>query len=176
MSDKTTKTTTKKTKVIGNESYINSSTGEIVDMQVIEVEDRDFNFHKIWLGHVIQALDLVGNKKIKVITHILDNLTRDNIYLGTQRQIAERAGVSVKTVNVTIKSLIESNFLKIETQGAYRINPDVIFSGRMDRRLNILYKYYQIGNDNKKSHPEQSEQLDGQIDIDNIDSNDDNVK
>ncbi|HDR8306450.1 TPA: replication/maintenance protein RepL, partial [Bacillus cereus] len=30
-------------------------------MNVINVEERDANFHKLWLGHIIQSLDLIGN-------------------------------------------------------------------------------------------------------------------
>lgn len=168
MSDRKVKKTVKKTKVVGQESYVNSATGEVVDMQVIQIEDRDFNFHKLWLGHIIQSLELVGNQKIKVITHILDNMTRDNIYLGTQRQIAERSKVSVKTVNITLKSLVESDFLRVETQGAYRINPNIMFKGGMNNRLNILYKYRQLDRQEKSPSEQQSEQLEGQIDIDNL--------
>ena len=43
-------TTRKKVKVIGTETYINQQTGELQEMQVIDIEERDANFHKLWLG------------------------------------------------------------------------------------------------------------------------------
>ena len=44
-------TTRKKVKVIGTETYIKQDTGEIAEMQVVKIEERDANFHKLWLGH-----------------------------------------------------------------------------------------------------------------------------
>ena len=56
--------TRKKVKVVGVERYINQSDGSIAEMQVIEIEERDANFHKLWLGHIIQSIDLIGNQKL----------------------------------------------------------------------------------------------------------------
>ena len=46
-------TTRKKVKVIGTETYIKQSTGEIEEMQVMKIEERDANFHKLWLEHIL---------------------------------------------------------------------------------------------------------------------------
>ena len=37
-------TTRKKVKVIGTETYIKQDTGEIAEMQVVKIEERDANF------------------------------------------------------------------------------------------------------------------------------------
>ena len=55
-------TTRKKVKVVGTETYINQQTGELQEMQVIDIEERDANFHKLWLGHILQSIDLIGNR------------------------------------------------------------------------------------------------------------------
>ena len=75
MPRKTAKTHKKKVKVIGSEEYINSRTGEVETFNVIRIEDRDFNFHKIWLAHVLDAIDELGNAKIKVLTYLLEEQT-----------------------------------------------------------------------------------------------------
>ena len=59
-------TTRKKVKVIGTETYIKQDTGEIAEMQVVKIEERDANFHKLWLGHILQSIDLIGNQKTKL--------------------------------------------------------------------------------------------------------------
>ena len=51
------RTTSKKVKVIGKEQYINANTGQLEDFQVVSLQDRDFNFHKLWLAHIINSLD-----------------------------------------------------------------------------------------------------------------------
>ena len=135
-------TTRKKVKVIGTETYINSATGEVSEMQVMSIEERDANFHKLWLGHVLQSIDLIGNQKTKLAFWIIDNLDSENKLVMTQRQIAKKSGMSLQTVARTISSLIDSNFLIKINGGAYRVNPDVVFKGGKNARMNVLLKYY----------------------------------
>ena len=132
---------TKKVKVIGTRKYINQDSGEIEDFQVVNIEERDFNFHKIWLNHIINSLDLIGNQKTRLAFWIVDNLDKENKLTMTYRQISEKSGISYQTVSRTMKSLIESNFLQQINQGAYRINPNIIFKGTRSGRLNVLYQY-----------------------------------
>ena len=62
----------------------------------------------------------------------------------TYRQIADKSNISLDTVRVTMRSLMDSNFLERINQGAYRVNPDVIFKGGKTDRLNVLYQYQDI--------------------------------
>lgn len=134
-------TTRRKVKVIGTETYINQSTGELNQMQVIDIEERDANFHKLWLGHILQTMDLIGNQKTKLAFWILDNLNVENQLIMTYRQIVEKSGISYDTVSRTMKALIDANFLIQINRGAYRVNPDVIFKGGKTARMNVLIKY-----------------------------------
>ena len=59
----------------------------------------------------------------------------------TQRQIADKSGISIQTVSRTLQSLIDSNFLQRINQGAYRVNPDVLFKGGKNARMNVLLQY-----------------------------------
>lgn len=134
-------TTRKKVKVIGHETYIKQETGELAEMQVVQIEERDANFHKLWLGHILQSIDLIGNQKTKLAFWILDNLNSENQLIMTQRKIAEKSGISYQTVSLTLKALTESNFLIKINSGAYRVNPDVLFKGGKNDRLNVLLQY-----------------------------------
>jgi hypothetical protein len=136
--------TTKKVKVIGTETYINQRTGELQDMQVVSIEDRDFNFHKIWLEHIIQSIDMIGNQKMRLAFWMLDHMNVDNQITMTQRQMSEKSGISLSTVQETIKTLIGSNFLVKYNWGVYQVNPDVIFKGGKQSRMNILFEYKRI--------------------------------
>jgi len=133
--------TRKKIKVVGTETYINQQTGEIQEMQVISVEERDANFHKVWLGHIVQALDMLGNKKIKVLNYILQNLTEENLFIMTQRQLAKNLEISLDTVMSTMRILQDADFLTLVQSGVYRVSPNAIFKGGKTNRLNVLYKY-----------------------------------
>lgn len=134
-------TTTKKVKVVGTKQYVDSLTGEVETMQVISIEERDFNFHKIWLKSILSTFDLIGNKKVKLAMWIIDHLDSENKLIGTQRAIATQAGCSLSTVSETMKSLQEADFLQKINSGAYRINPDIIFKGSRTDRMNVLFEY-----------------------------------
>ena len=43
--------TTKKQKFVGYKILVDPETGETYPMQMNVMEDRDFNFHKVWLQH-----------------------------------------------------------------------------------------------------------------------------
>ncbi len=90
----------------------------------------------------MQTLDIIGNQKIRVVNYILENINSENLFVGTQRAIAENIEASTKTVNVTIKALIDSDFMTFVQDGVYRVNPNVIFKGSKNKRMNILYKYH----------------------------------
>ena len=137
-------TTRRKMKIIGTEQYINAETGELKEMQVISVEERDCNFHKLWLCHIVESLDLIGNQKVRLCLWIIEHLNRDNMLLYTYRQIANKTGIGLRTITETMKALVESNFLKRHNQGCYIVNPDVVFKGGKTDRMNVLIQYRDI--------------------------------
>lgn len=153
-------TTRKKVKVKGTETYINQNTGEIKEMQVIDIEERDFNFHKVWLEHIIHSMDLIGNQKTRLAFWLINNLNRDNVLIMTQRKIAEKTGISLETVRQTMKALMESGFLLKINSGAYCVNPDAVFKGGKSDRLNVLIQYRKSEEENTKKDKlsEQKEQ------------------
>lgn len=133
--------TTKKVKVVGHEQYTNNSTGEIVDMAVVSIEERDFNFHKVWMRDLISKLELVGNAKTKLAYWIIENLNRENQLTMTYRQIADNTGLSLGTVKETMKILLDADFLRKVNMGVYMVNPNLLFKGTRDSRINILSMY-----------------------------------
>lgn len=151
-----TKTTTKKQVTIGREEYINQKTGTVEEFQVVRTQDLDFNFEKIWLTHLLEALDIVGNKKVKVLNWMFKNRNADNHIIGTQRSIAESASVSVPIVNETIKLLTNIKAIKKINSGVYQLNPDVMFKGGYKKRMNILLQYERI---HEHDHPPQIKEL-----------------
>ncbi|MEY0026194.1 replication/maintenance protein RepL [Providencia rettgeri] len=138
------KRTTKKTKVVGTQSYVNQTTGEVVDMNVVETTSSDFNFEKIWLSHLLQALDCLGSKKVKVVSWLLENKDHKNVIIATQRKIATESDTSLKTVAEVMKVLLAADVIRMEQQGVYLLNPEVIFKGDKSKRMNVLIKYNKL--------------------------------
>ncbi|PLC55999.1 replication/maintenance protein RepL [Photobacterium carnosum] len=137
-------TTTKKTKIVGTQNFINQKTGEIVELNVVEASSTDFNFEKIWLGHIMQALDCLGSQRIKVVTWLLENKDNDNRIIARQADIAEGANVSKQTVTDVISTLISNDILKMVHRGVYLLNPNVIFKGHHGKRMDVLIRYNKL--------------------------------
>src|SRR5699024_11307323 len=77
------------------------------------------NFHKIWLGHMLESLDMIGNQKIRVAMFIMENINKENELIMTYRVIAEKTNTSLQTVSETMKALQESNLLS-KIRNGYR--------------------------------------------------------
>ena len=115
-------------------------TGEEETFNVINEYDQDFNFEKIWLTHLLDSLDILGNAKIKVLNWLLTNKNSDNQIIATQREIAVQVNVSLPIVNETIKKLKEVNAIRSKS-GVYLLNPEFIFKGKHNKRMNVLITY-----------------------------------
>ena len=161
--DKPGGTTSKKVKLIGTEQFINASTGELVDMQVTSVEERDFNFSKVWMRSFLATLDLVGNAKTKVAYWVIDHIDRENKLTYTYRQIAEETGMSLDTVMKTMGKLLEADFLRRKNSGCYIVNPNVVYKGTRTARLNVLTQYGELDKE-KPKEPTPEERLQNLMD------------
>lgn len=148
-------TTSKKQKFVANKLLQDPMTGETYPVQMNVIEDRDFNFHKVWLQHLVQSIDCISNQKLRLAFWIIDNLDRENKLTMTQRAIAEKSGMSLQTVNRTLKALQEGDpaFLVKINSGAYRVNPDVIWKGSHSNRMGIVYEYRAEGEEEKQESP-----------------------
>lgn len=124
------------------ETWINQETGEVRQVQEIEVKATDKGFDKVWLGMILAVLEIIGSKKIDVIKYILENRSRtENTITVSQNKIAKDVGVSVQTVNETMKRLESADFIHRIVPGHYRINPAVIWRGSHMGRMAIMAKF-----------------------------------
>lgn len=138
-------TSSRKQKVTGTQLYINADTGEAVPMQVVSVEEKDFNFHKFWLTNFILATSEIRNAKMDLVFWIIDKLNKENQLIMTQKVIAEQSGVSFATVQRTMKTLLNSDppFLLKINSGAYQVNPHIIWKGSHAARMGQVFQLEQ---------------------------------
>lgn len=124
------------------ETWINQETGEVRQVQEIDVRATDKGFDKVWLGMILSVLELFGSKKIDVVKYILENRSRtENTITVSQRKIAQEMKISYQTVNDTMRILKESSFITQIVPGHYRINPAVIWRGNHWSRMAIMAKF-----------------------------------
>lgn len=147
----------RRTRLVGTQDMINATTGEIVECNIVQMEEKDFNFQKLWLGHILEAIDEIGNAKMKVLMYLLNKRDKgNNAVIRTAEGIARDVGVSRQTVGETLKILEQHGIIKRVT-GAVYLNPDVIFKGGKDKRLNVLLQYRELDEDDEQDEPLQEQ-------------------
>jgi DNA-binding transcriptional ArsR family regulator len=133
-------------RVVGSDLWRNERTGELIETQTLtrEIKDVDIGFDKIWVNHILETIEEIGNAKIKVLFWLMQNKDRNNMVKATVRQIAEQANVGEATVKRLMAALRKADVVRLEHGGRWILNPSVIFKGGHDRRMNVLIRYRQI--------------------------------
>lgn len=109
--------------------------------QVIEKTAGDANFHKVWMHHILELVDEVGNQKMRVLLWMLSKADSQNQVLASYSEIAESVGCSRRTVATLMVKLQDANVVTMARRSLWRLNPDVIFKGTGEQRMNVLIKY-----------------------------------
>lgn len=138
---KTHKTSKGPVGVVGYDEYINARTGEVTEFAVLRMQNVDYNFEKIWLYKLLEALDLTGSAKVKVLSWMLEHRDSENRIIATQARIAEGAEVSQRTVNKLIRDMMAESLISSIQSGVYRLNPDLIWRGKNHKRMSILMEF-----------------------------------
>ena len=135
---------------------ITLESGQTMNVAHITQKGKDINFERIFLAHVIEAISAIGNKKIELLMWLFSVKNAENQIVMTQRAMAEASGISLPTVSATLKELAKHDFIKKASSSVYQINPDAIFKGSADKRMDILLSYQEIGTE--KDHQEIKEE------------------
>jgi DNA-binding transcriptional ArsR family regulator len=131
-------------RLMGPDVWINQRTGEIIETQTLNREvkgDVDIGFEKLWVGHILDAVQEVGNAKMQVLFWLIRNKDRSNMVRATLDDIAAKTGASRSTVARLMASLRKANVVRLEYGGRWMLNPAVVFKGGHDRRMNVLIRY-----------------------------------
>ena len=133
----------------GTTQMIDPSSGELKTVQHYEVKDVDINWNKVWLGHMLDVLDMVGNKKMQVLSWLLENRDlKTNEVVATQQEIMDELNFSKQTISDTFKALQSQKVIVKIRNGKYQLSPDFIWKGDSDDRMDILLTYKkEIGDD-----------------------------
>ena len=133
--------TSKKIKTVGTETYVNVNTGELHEMNVVEVEDRDANFMKLWVSSILSAVDELSNQRMKIVFWLVNEAGKSrNVITKTTRELADEIGVSRTTIVNTLQVLESHDILRRKT-GVIFMSPDVVYKGTRGGRLEVLTRY-----------------------------------
>lgn len=143
------KTTKNKNVEVNSRELMDPKTGEIITVKQIVQQSKDNDFEKVWLTHLLDAIDEVTTKKFEVMRYMMENKNNQNLVIATQKKISNETGVSRRTVSEAIQILKEKDFLTMLQNGVYKLNPNHIFRGGHNQRMDVLRTYYK-----EKAKPE----------------------
>lgn len=115
----------------------------------IDIVSRQFDamdkkgWRRAIIGDLMEVVEQIGNKKLKVMEYLIDNMNGNNEINLTQDDVVLATGISKPTVNETFKALTAANFLK-KINRRYVLNTQIISafgSGDKNRMLCIEYGF-----------------------------------
>lgn len=113
---------------------------------------RPHGFMIAYLAEIINMIETLGNKKMKVVKYLLTAMDkRNNTLIETTREIAKNSGVSIATVVETLKTLEEANIVKRKT-GAVMLSPKLMNNRTPNGEATMMITYKEFGKE--KSEPE----------------------
>ena len=136
-----------------NIKYISKSTKyidetgehEMTETEVYKKYYGGSHFYRVWLSDLLYHLNLISNsRQMDVLFYILDNVNSDNLFIGTNRAIAEATKASTKTVNTIIKKMIEADLITVKQRGVYMVKPTLLMKGDNVRKHRLTIEYENI--------------------------------
>ena len=123
-------------------------TGEYIEVdQITKRAYGQKQFWKVYLMDFLQILGIIESKQLEVLIYILEHTEQsNNTFIGSQRDIANNAGVSIQTVSRIMIKLQNSNFIKKIKNNVYQVSPQIMIKGS-EHKKTLLLNYY---NDEKE--------------------------
>lgn len=131
-------------KIIGTREFIDSSTGEIIQMDMAE-RKHDIMAKKGWrrvnIKEFMNVLSLMGYKKIEVLNLLIQNITGANKTELTQREVAKILGISLDTVSTAFTELSALGLIK-KIKNSYVLNTQIVSAyGSVDNNTFLCEEY-----------------------------------
>lgn len=119
------------------EDYFNPATYMVVDRVTGEevnvgifIEKASANgWQKAYAKTLSEYIRCGDGKSVDLLAYILEKKESNNLVHGTQRELAERSGVSLAVVARTLKALTEKGLIKKVRSGCYMVSPQVMSNG-----------------------------------------------
>lgn len=132
-----------KVKYAGTKTFFDEN-GLAVDMDIIQKQYDSVDkkgWRRVVLADMLEVLEQIGNKKIKVLEFMIDSMNSKNEIDLTQREIEEATGISLQTINSTIQALVECNLIK-KFKRKYVLNTKIVSAfGSSERNAMLCIQY-----------------------------------
>lgn len=122
--------------------------GEPQEVNVLVKQISRNDFAITYLADIIRLIDELGNKKMKVVKYILQNMDKStNKLTETVREIAEHVGCNKDLVSETLRKLEEVGYVARKT-GVVMLSPKIAHKGDAKKERYLMTKFYAIKEEN----------------------------
>lgn len=119
-------------------------------------------FEVTYTAELFDIMRELGTKKMEVFCYLLDNKDGQNQINTTQREVASATGVSLKTVNDTIRTLTESGLLNRKGT-VYMVSPNLMVKGNQVREAYLMRKFVEM--DDRQQLEVIESKIEGQLEL-----------
>lgn len=142
----------------GQKTLLDPDTGEVINMDIVSKSydklDRK-GWRRVIMTDLMESIEQIGNKKIKVLEFLIDNMDGKNQINLTYRQIHEKTSISIDTITKTFTSLKECGLIK-KYGGVYVLNTTIVSSyGNKENNKYLTIEYNFTGDSIKKEEKEE---------------------
>lgn len=128
-------------KVTDNEfSLLNNVTGEVTPITTFYSGKKDM-WEKVYAKSLADMLEISGDEKTRVIACLIKHKDSMNRVNETTASLAEKSGVSTKTVKRTLKILQDNNFIHRVRNGLWLFSPNIMVNGKSGYGAAVFRKW-----------------------------------
>ena len=121
--------------------------GEPAEVNVLVKEISRHDFMITYLAQMVGMLDSIGNKKMKVVKYILNNMDKStNKLTETTAELAEHCNVSRMCVSETLRILEDAGFIARKT-GVIMLSPKIAHKGNVQKERLLMTKFREMRNE-----------------------------
>ena len=119
-------------------------------------------FEIVYCAELFDIMKELGNRKMNVLTYLLDHKDGNNCINATNTQLANTIGVSRPTVIDTIKAL-ENAGLATRKNSVLMISPNLMVKGSQLREAFLMHKFEELSEE--KRLPILEGEIEGQMEV-----------
>ncbi len=114
----------------------------VADASITKVDRNGFEI--TYLAYLFDVFDQLGGMKYKVFKYIVEHKSSDNTLIITNRELAQKCDVSIRTITETLKLLKEKGLIATRT-GAIMVLPKIAHRGKAGREQFLMHKFEEFG-------------------------------
>ena len=110
----------------------------VADASVTKCDRNGFEI--TYLAYLFDVFDQLGGQKYKVFKYIVEHKSSENTLIITNRELAQKCDVSLKTAQDCLRLLKEKGLIATRT-GAIMVLPKIAHRGAKGREQFLMHKF-----------------------------------